>query len=170
MIHLYTGDGKGKSTAACGLCVRMVGSGKEAALIQFLKSGTSSELAALKKLSGMRVFALEKPYDFFYNLTNPQREQLRRETGAELLLADELLRSGQVALLVLDEVVDAVNLGLVQLQDLCALLRRAGETEVVLTGRQPPEELAELADYYTDFRAVKHPYERGIAARRGIEY
>ena len=170
MIHLYTGDGKGKSTAACGLCVRMVGSGKEAALIQFLKSGTSSELTALRKQPGMRVFSLEKQYDFFYNLTNTQKEQLKRETEAELLLAEKLLQSGQVALLVLDEVVDAVNLGLLQLPELCILLRSAGEVEVVLTGRQPPEELLELADYHTDFRALKHPYERGITARRGIEY
>ncbi len=170
MIHLYTGDGKGKSTAACGLCLRMVGSGEEAALIQFLKSGTSSELDPLKKQPGMRVFSLEKPYDFFYNLTNPQKEQLKRETEAELLLAEELLRSGQVSLLVLDEVVDAVNLELLQLQELCTLLRTAGNVEVVLTGHQPPEELLELADYYTDFKAVKHPYERGITARRGIEY
>ena len=118
----------------------------------------------------MRVFSLEKQYDFFYNLTNTQKEQLKRETEAELLLAEKLLQSGQVALLVLDEVVDAVNLGLLQLPELCILLRSAGEVEVVLTGRQPPEELLELADYHTDFRALKHPYERGITARRGIEY
>ena len=169
MIHLYTGDGKGKTTAACGLCVRMAGAGRTAALIQFLKSGDSSELRALSLLPGVRTFALEKPHGFFYNLTESEREELRAETRAELALAGRLLREG-CGLLVLDEAVDALNLGLIELPALLGLLARAGETELVLTGRNPPRELAEAADYHTEFRAVRHPYDRGVGARRGIEY
>lgn len=170
MIHLYTGDGKGKTTAACGLALRMQGNGGFVGIIRFLKSGESGEITALSLLPGIRIFTLEKPHDFFYNLTDTQKETLQHEVTQEFALARTLVEERSVDLLVLDEIVDAVGLGLVKEAALLELLQCAEDTEIVLTGHTPSEQLVQAADYYTDFRAVKHPYTKGVQARRGIEY
>lgn len=136
MVHIYCGDGKGKTSAAVGLAARAAGAGLSVLFAQFLKTGDSAELAALGRMGGVDV-ALPARYD--------------------VLVADELL--------------DAINLGLVDLAEAVAWLHgRPAGLEVVLTGRDPAPELVELADYVSEVKKVKHPFDRGVAARRGIEY
>ena len=168
-IHLYVGDGKGKTTAAAGLALRAVGWGWRVVFAQFLKGRQSGEVAALQKLGATTV--LTQTTGKFTNQMTPQ--ELAEQAVHSIAALDsirEMLGEG-CELLVLDEVVDAVNCGFLPLAALLEFLHeRPGQTEVVLTGRKPPPELAALADYHTEFACRAHPYEKGVSARKGIEY
>ena len=163
LIHLYFGDGKGKTTAAVGLSVRAAGAGKRVLFAQFLKDGSSSELNILRTLPNVEVACCTQNFGFF--------KAMDGQTYSALL-GDVMRKSvGGVDLLVLDEAVAACNHGLIEEATLIDFLRRRPETlEVVLTGRDPSQHLLDAADYVTEMRKRKHPFDRGIAARRGIEF
>ena len=161
LIHIYCGDGKGKTTAAMGLALRVAGSGKKVLLLQFLKDGKSSEFAALTQVAGMEAV----PW------TLSPEERAEAEAYYTGLMEAAFARAGDLGLLVLDEVLDACAAGMTGEDRLLALIRqRPADLEVVLTGRKPSQALLDAADYVTEMRKVKHPYERGVAARLGIEY
>ena len=152
MVHIYCGDGKGKTTAAMGLALRCAGSGRRALVLQFLKDGSSSELAPP-------------------TLSPEEREEAGIYYGGLLEAAWEKAAAGGSGLLVLDEALGACAAGLIDEGRLLALLDSAPEgLEVVLTGRGPSQALLDRADYVTEMRKVKHPFDRGVAARRGVEY
>ena len=165
MLHLYWGDGKGKTTAAMGLALRALGHGRRVVIVQFLKDGTSGEIAPLRA-AGATVYAC--PNAKFTWLMDEADKAAAREASARALgraLAEPF------DLLVLDEACAALKSGILDE----ALLRRAvafakNGREVVLTGRDPAPWLQEAADYSTEMRAHKHPYADGVAAREGVEY
>ena len=165
MLHLYWGNGKGKTTAAMGLALRALGHGRRVVIVQFLKDGTSGEIAPLRA-AGAAVYAC--PNAKFTWLMDEADKAAAREASARALgraLAEPF------DLLVLDEACAALKSGILDE----ALLRRAvafakNGREVVLTGRDPAPWLQEAADYSTEMRANKHPYADGIAAREGVEY
>lgn len=165
MLHLYWGNGKGKTTAAMGLALRALGHGQRVVIVQFLKDGTSGEIAPLRA-AGAAVYAC--PNAKFTWLMDEADKAAAREASARALgraLAEPF------DLLVLDEACAALKSGILDE----ALLRRAvafakNGREVVLTGRDPAPWLQEAADYSTEMRAHKHPYADGIAAREGVEY
>ena len=165
MLHLYWGNGKGKTTAAMGLALRALGHGRRVVIVQFLKDGTSGEIAPLRA-AGAAVYAC--PNAKFTWLMDEADKAAAREAYARALgqaLAEPF------DLLVLDEACAACKNDLVEE----ALLREAAASaeqgaEVVLTGREPAAWMQDAADYSTELRAVKHPYTRGIAAREGVEY
>jgi ATP:corrinoid adenosyltransferase len=170
MIHLYCGDGKGKTTAAVGLAVRAAGSGMSVLFVQFMKPGRSSEMPMLEKL-GVKCRFSPVDYGFYKNMTPEQREEMRGRYTALLRSASE--EAERCGLVVLDEIVSAFRHGLVEPDALLALLDRAqvaGRPELVLTGRDPAEELLARADYITRMEKERHPFDRGIRARRGIEF
>ena len=170
LIHLYCGDGKGKTTAAMGLAVRAAGSGMRVAVIQFLKDGDSSELSILSSLPNVTVLS-GKPVKGFSFAMTPEQKTLVTETHNRYLeTAIRLYREGRAQLIVLDEAVGALSLNMLDRQRLLAFLREEERPEVVLTGRNPDPEVLALADYVTEMTLRRHPYERGIGARRGIEY
>ena len=152
MIHLYCGDGKGKTTAAMGLALRMAGRGKPVVIAQFLKGADSGERYALSLLPKVTLLPAPEPIKFSFQLTQ----------------AEAAARKEACGLLVLDEVCAAVNTGLLPLERVLACLDRVS-CEVVLTGRDPVPELWERADYITEMEKLRHPYDRGIAARPGVE-
>ena len=153
MIHLYWGEGKGKTTAAMGLALRALGHGRRVSVVQFLKDGAAVYTCAEEK--------------FTWQMDREER-RLARERFTELLSA--ALRE-PADLLVLDEACAACEAGLLDEEVLrAAVLRAAKQAEVVLTGRVPMDWMLKSADYITEMRACRHPYERGIAAREGIEY
>lgn len=170
MIHLYCGDGKGKTTAAVGLSVRAAGAGKRVLFAQFLKDGSSSELNILRALQNVEVACCEQNFGFFKAMDGQTKAAARQAYSA--LLGDVMRKSvGGVDLLVLDEAVAACNHGLIEEARLLDFLHHKPEDlEVVLTGRDPSQRLLDAADYVTEMRKCKHPFERGIAARRGIEF
>ena len=165
MLHLYWGNGKGKTTAAMGLALRALGHGQRVVVVQFLKDGTSGEIAPLRA-AGAAVYAC--PNAKFTWLMDEADKAAAREASARALgqaLAEPF------DLLVLDEACAALKSGILDE----ALLRRAvafakNGREVVLTGRDPAPWLQEAADYSTEMRAHRHPYADGVAAREGVEY
>ena len=170
LIHLYWGDGKGKTSAALGLALRAAGAGMKVLFVQFLKDGSSPEMALLDRL-GMETACCPNIRKFVFQMT----EEERRQAGAEYshLLSSALRRCRAVGfgLLVLDEIVPACALGLVSEEELTAFLRsKPAGLEVVLTGREPSPALLELADYSAEMKKHRHPYDRGVHARRGIEF
>ncbi len=169
MIHVYCGDGKGKTTAALGLICRHVGCGGTAVLAQFLKSLPTGELLSLKKL-GVPVYRNELPHGFFPQMDASTKASVRRMHAHTLAEVSRLARENACSLLVLDELCAAMTLDLIDRDPVLSLLDDHGETELVITGRDPDQALLARADYVTEMKLVKHPYEKGVSARRGIEY
>ena len=168
MMHLYCGDGKGKTTAAVGLAVRAAGSGMKVLFVQFFKSGKSSEVEALEKLG--IVTAHPGVHYGRYKTLNEEKKTEVRDSYGELFDAI-LAAAAEYDLIVLDEAVSAYNYAMIDGERLTEFLRLEGNRrEIVLTGRNPLPELIELSDYVTEMKKVKHPFDGGTAARKGIEY
>jgi len=161
-IQLYTGDGKGKTTAALGAALRALGHGKRVAMIQFMKGRLYGELAAAAKLDG---FTIEQHgRDEFVDSKNP--DPIDRE-----LASRGWRRAAELDMLILDEINVAVAYGLVDLEAALAFMRAKPERlELILTGRYAPREMMDLADTVTEMKEIRHHYNRGVAARKGIEY
>ena len=125
LIHIYCGDGKGKTTAAMGLAIRAAGREKKVFITQFLKSGKSGEI----------------------------------------------IKKNEYDLLILDEIIATINNGFIELEEVVNFLKNKPDTlEVVMTGRDPKEELIEIANYVTEMKCIKHPFREGIPSRIGIEF
>ncbi len=166
MIQVYTGDGKGKTTAAIGLAVRAKGQGLRVAVFQFLKKGETGEKQALHTLG-----ILFQQYGSGRWMIDRQPDEAEITLAQKGLAAAAEAIAGGYQVVILDEISHAVNFGLLPLEKVLTLARTLpAECELVLTGRDFPAELLALADLITEMKAVKHPYERGIGPRRGIEY
>lgn len=170
LIHLYIGDGKGKTTAAIGLCVRAYGAGKKVLFTQFLKGRETSELTPLRSL-GVDVLRTDSVTKFWNTMNESERRECSENCFNLLAYAADAMRDGRYDLVVLDEVLDVVNLGIFTQEQLCsAFEERAASVEIVCTGRNPGRKLTDMADYISEIQALKHPYTRGVSARLGIEY
>ena len=167
LVHVYTGNGKGKTTAALGLAVRMLGSGGKVIILQFMKApDLYGEQKKIRECGAViESFGLPK---FVHGKPEPDDIEAARRA---LERAKEVASSGEWDLVILDEICVALGFGMLDVEEVEELIRnKAPHTELVLTGRYCPEELFELADYVTEMREVKHPYQRGILARRGVEF
>ncbi len=171
-IHVYTGGGKGKTTACIGLAIRALGAGFNVFFAQFMKSGIYSEIKALKEIS-------EKVYPGFLRIEQfgAPRKVLSSTTAEDIKAAsagfsivEDALSSGNFGLIILDEINVAIHKDTVETERVLSLLE-AGHphTELVLSGRYALPEIIEIADLVTDFRCVKHYINNGVKARRGIE-
>ena len=169
MIHIYCGDGKGKTTASLGLICRHVGTGGKAALAQFLKSLPTGELKTLELLQ-VPVYRNELPHGFFPNMSEAMRKKVRVMHDATLAEVTRSARANECTLLVLDELCAALSLGLIDREAVLSLLDDHGNAELVITGRDPEEALLSRADYVTEMKLIKHPYKKGVLARKGIEF
>jgi len=166
-IQVYTGDGKGKTTAALGLALRAAGAGLRVYIAQFIKTGEYSEISALKRFSDVITVEQFGTGKFVFGPPAPEEIQSAR---AGLERADAILRAGDHDLVILDEANVAVSCGLFTLEDLINLVRlKPDGTELVITGRQAAPELLQLADLVSEVKAVKHYYTKGVEARTGIE-
>lgn len=170
LIHIYCGDGKGKTTAAVGLAVRCAGRGNKVLLVQFLKSRDSGELYSLAKLSDIEVMRGKESKKFTFQMNEEEKHALLIEHNKMFEQVLEKIKNGGYSLLILDEVIGALNAKVFEMPKLIEFLRHKPENlEVVLTGRNPAPELVEIADYVSEMRKVKHPMDKGIMAREGIE-
>ncbi|MDH7500490.1 MAG: cob(I)yrinic acid a,c-diamide adenosyltransferase [candidate division NC10 bacterium] len=169
LIQVYTGDGKGKTTAAFGQAVRAAGQGLKVWIIQFLKGGRETgERIALKEHPLIRIEAFGRAV--WVDRGRPAEEDKKLAQQA-LARAFSILQKGEVDLLILDEVNVAIAYGLLSVNEVLGLLNRKPKSvEVILTGREAPPQILERADLITEMKKVKHPAEKKIAARRGIEY
>lgn len=169
IIQVYTGPGKGKTTAATGLIIRALGQGCKVLLVRFLKpqQPQSSELRVLEKLPDLDIITAGLGgID-----ARHQPEKLRRNVGQTFEQVRPMILGGYYDLVVLDEFNGVLHKGYLPLEQGLELLRqRPTKTELVLTGRNVPAEVLELADLVTVMEAIRHPFEKGLAARPGIEY
>jgi cob(I)alamin adenosyltransferase len=166
-LHVYTGDGKGKTTAAIGLSIRAAGAGMRVFFGQFVKGMEYSECTALRRFEDLITIRQYGRGCFLVREADPADASAAREGLADMA---SVLREGAHGLVVLDEACIAVRFGLFTGADLLdALQRRAPGVEAVVTGRSAPSELLDAADLVTEMREVKHYYARGVLARTGIE-
>lgn len=172
LVQVYTGNGKGKTTAAIGAGIRAVGQGLKVHMVQFLKGGEnfppSGEIRTLESIPG---FTVEQfgPSHFIHpsSITDEDREIVNRGLDR----ARQVLASNDYDLVILDEINVVLQLGLAPLTEVLGCLQeKATGTEVILTGRGAPEQLIERADLVSQIKMVKHPFDQGIEARQGIEY
>jgi cob(I)alamin adenosyltransferase len=169
LIHIYMGNGKGKTTAAAGLCVRAAGRDKKVIFAQFLKTQDTGELDSFEKL-GITVIRSTLRLGFTNTMDGKTKTLCGEEQEKIMKEVQDRLCREKADMLVLDEVLDAVNANMLDEESLRSLIVNKPENlEVVLTGRNPPSWLTGAADYVSDVRKVKHPYDRGIQARVGIE-
>lgn len=170
LTHLYCGDGKGKTTAALGLAIRALGSGFRVVFVQFLKSHATGELSILNGLSDVTVIRGKEGSAFSFSMTEEEKEKTRHLHTENLKQAIDLGASGECDLLVLDEAVGAYNRNLIDKALLEEFVQNKPERlELVMTGRNPVQWMIDRADYVSEIKKIKHPYDRGIAARIGIE-
>jgi cob(I)alamin adenosyltransferase len=169
MIHIYFGEGKGKTTAATGLAARAAGSGMKVLFVQFFKDGSSGEVKSLKALENI-TFLYPDTYNGRYaTMTDDQKEVTKKSYTEAMKKAIGMAEDFD--LIVLDEAVSVFSYGFIDRDELLSFLKDNREAkEIVLTGRDPARQLLELADYATEMRKYRHPFDRGIAAREGIEY
>ena len=170
LIHIYCGDGKGKTTAAIGLAVRHAGFGGKVVLAQFLKVGTSSECRALAKLGNITMLAANPSSKFSFQMTEEEKQECSAAIGRTFAAATSFAVREGATLLVLDEVCAAISCGFLPEGEVLAFLDgKPDDLEVVMTGRNPSEALQERADYITEMVKRRHPFDKGIGARKGIE-
>lgn len=171
MIHIYCGDGKGKTTAATGLAIRAAGCGKKVLFIRFLKNEHSGELRILEQIPEITLLHPDRTYGFMSTLSVEEREALLKTYRELWNTAVEKVRRENYDMLVADEFMAAYQYGLIPVeQALLFLEHKPQNLEVVLTGRDPDAALLRLADYVSEICKKKHPFDRGIRAREGIEY
>ncbi|HEY2515337.1 MAG TPA: cob(I)yrinic acid a,c-diamide adenosyltransferase [Polyangiaceae bacterium] len=168
LVIVYTGHGKGKTTAAFGLVFRALGRGMKAGVVQFIKG---------KWKTGERLFAESLPGLTFHVMGlgfTWESDDLSRDKAAAQAAwatAAQILRAGEHDIVVLDEITYAFHYGFLELDDVLAALKaRPGHVHVVLTGRNAPDALVELADLVTEMKPIKHPFEQGIPAQIGVDF
>lgn len=167
LLHIYCGDGKGKTTASLGLAVRAAGASMRVCFLQFMKGGDTAELNALKHIPGIQVMRCDRQYPFFSNMNEAEKSEI---AACHDRLLEEAF-SGGFDMIVLDEFNCAYNFGLMNRRRAKELVMNGrGRAEIILTGRDPDDEFIRPADYVSEIKCVKHPFEKGIAARKGIEY
>lgn len=169
LVQVYTGNGKGKTSAAFGLALRAIGRGLHVYIIQFIKGGFDyGELHVVKKLPNLSLKAFGRGE--FIDEEHPKDEDYKNAQNA-LQLANNIVTEGKHDIVILDEINVALSLRLIKLESVLKLLKqRPNHVELVLTGRHAPNEILQAADLVTDMKDVKHPYREGFQARKGIEY
>ena len=166
LIHLYWGDGKGKTTAAMGLALRALANEEKVVIVQFLKGQESGEITMLSQF-GAHIYRGKAGHKFVFQMTEEEKAQTRKMQNENLLAALQ----EPADLLILDEACAALELNMVDEHLLKkAVCEKPEEQELVLTGRNPADWMKEIADYSTEMHGWRHPYEKGIMARKGVEF
>ena len=171
MIHVYYGDGKGKTTAAAGLAVRAAGSKMKVLFVQFLKTEFSGERNVLKELDNVTVTSCPLELKFTTEMTEAEKQQ------TSVLFRGIFERSAATALsdrydmVVFDEVFDIINEGMLSEAEVYEFITNAPKSiEIVMTGHEPSQRFLDEADYVTEMKKIKHPFDKGLTGRIGIEF
>lgn len=167
MLQIYTGNGKGKTTAALGLALRAAGAGLKVYICQFLKGRVYCELLSLKKLKNIKLEQYGRAC-FIRRLPQPKDKKIAE---AGLKAANKAIKSRKYTLVILDEINVALKLKLISLEDILSLIKDTPKkTELVFTGRFAHPEILKIADLVSQIEEKKHYYRKGVAARKGIEF
>jgi cob(I)alamin adenosyltransferase len=170
LVQVYTGDGKGKTTAALGLAVRAIGWGKKVIIIQFIKG--NQEVGEIKigqkKLKELKIEQFRQDNQYF--IKKPDQGFIPSSQKA-LKRANQVIQSNQFDLVILDEINNALYYHLIKTQDVLDLIKnKPPQVELILTGRNAPQEIIKAAHLATEMKQIKHPFQKGIKARQGIEF
>ncbi len=168
LLIVYTGKGKGKTTAALGLAFRALGSNRKVAMIQFIKGKwKTGERKLAETLPGLTFLVMGE--GFTWDSDDLSRDKLAAEKA--WTAAEEMILAGDHSIVILDEVTYAINYGFIPVERVTQTLRdRPRKVHVVVTGRDAPEEVVEMADLVTEMTPVKHPYDRGVPEQIGIDF
>jgi len=167
-VQIYTGDGKGKTTAAFGLALRAAGRGKAVKIVQFMKGTDSGEAIAARGVGNIEVLRATECKKFFFDMSGKEKAKMRREALRVLPVIESWLDGADV--IILDEALPAVSCGILDTEEILGIIKKRGKTEIVLTGRDAPKEILEEADLITEMKEIRHYYKQGVKAREGIEY
>ena len=172
LVQVYTGEGKGKTTAAVGQTLRALGRGYKVCFIQFFKRNPSGEIKALKKFSPqIKVINFNQVHPFFSKLSSSELNNLKGKVKSNLKEVVKIIKSETYDLVVLDEVLIALHDNFISEKELLNLIdEKPNSVELILTGRGATKKIIEKTDLVTEMRLIKHPFQEGIRARRGIEY
>ncbi|MEN8905683.1 MAG: cob(I)yrinic acid a,c-diamide adenosyltransferase [Clostridiales bacterium] len=172
LIHLYTGNGKGKSTSALGAMIRALGSGMNVYYTQFLKNTKSSELKFLEAPNSNIHFGyMKKINKFIFNMNEDEFTATKHSISDQFTKNIEDIYKNKYDLAILDELINVVSLKLIPLKEIISFLRdKPSNTEIILTGRNAPKELIDISDYVSEINEIKHPFKKGISSRKGIEF
>ncbi|MEX1307427.1 MAG: cob(I)yrinic acid a,c-diamide adenosyltransferase [Eubacteriales bacterium] len=169
-IQIYTGDGKGKTTAAFGLALRCAGRGNHVLIVQFMKKMDTGELKAIEPIENIEVLRVCQTVRFSFEWTKEEKAQ-ERENALQMLKTLQSRMTKDIDLLVLDEALGAISAGVLTEEELLGLIDKKPEhVEIVLTGRNCPDGLRKRADLITEMRPEKHYMTCGVKARKGIEF
>jgi cob(I)alamin adenosyltransferase len=170
LILLYTGNGKGKTTAALGQVLRAAGHGFKVAIIQFIKNmENTGEIKAAKKIFTDHLEIFPMGSGFTWDAKDQDELRLAAEKG--WALAKEKINSGQYCMVILDELTYTINYGLLDQEEIVSFLRQKPEPlHIIITGRDANDKLIDLADLVTEMKEIKHPYQNGFKATKGIEF
>jgi cob(I)alamin adenosyltransferase len=170
LVHIYCGDGKGKTTAALGLALRCSGRGKKVLIVQFLKNHDTGEINSIARIPEITLLRGKSANCFSLYMTEEQKNMCRILHNNNLKQALQLCENQEYKLIILDEIIGAYNKNLIDSELLLNFLQnKPQELEVVMTGRNPDKTLLSLADYISEIKKIKHPFDKGIKAREGIE-
>jgi len=169
LVQVYTGRGKGKTSAAFGLALRAIGRGLRVFVVQFIKGGFEyGELHSTKELKNLELKAFGRGK--FITKSPPEKSDIDSATTA-LKFAQKVINSHKYDVVILDEINVALSLGLIQTADVVNLIKsKPRNVELVLTGRNAPSEVIDVADLVTEMKEIKHPFKKGVPPRKGIEY
>jgi cob(I)alamin adenosyltransferase len=172
LIQVYTGNGKGKTTAALGQALRSIGCGLKVYMVQFLKSSDTGELHSVERLyPDFQIFRFERTRSFFWTLSDLEKIELKEDIKKAFEFCSKVSQAGECDILILDEIMGAIKNELLSVNEILYLINNKHEKlEIIMTGREVPTKIAEAADLITDMKEVKHYYKDGIVQRKGIEY
>ncbi|HKL74810.1 MAG TPA: cob(I)yrinic acid a,c-diamide adenosyltransferase [Halanaerobiales bacterium] len=170
-IHIYTGDGKGKTTAAMGLAFRASAYDKKIYILQFLKGRKTGERLSAEKFDNITFERANKSKKFFIQMNEEEKKEQKEEIKEIWNKINDLLENSDYEIIIFDEIMGAISNGMVEIEDVKELLENKGkDKELLLTGRNAPQDLIDMADYVTEMKMIKHPFTKNIPAREGIEY
>jgi len=171
-VQIYTGNGKGKTTAAVGLATRAAGNGYNVFMVQFLKGSKTGEIEAAKKMAPFfNIFRFEKKRGFFWTLNSEEKSELKVEVQKAYEFCMEALQEQKCDILIMDEVMGALNNELISEKQLLELIdRKPDNIELILTGRDAPTAVIDKANLVTEMKDIKHYFKEGVQSREGIEF
>ncbi|MEN6357560.1 MAG: cob(I)yrinic acid a,c-diamide adenosyltransferase [Armatimonadota bacterium] len=171
LVHVYTGEGKGKTTAALGTAMRAVGWGLKVCVIQFIKGYADIGEALFAKRFPENLTIKQFTTDCSRSIDEKKVSQRKRVSQEAMAYAEQAVRNNNYDLIILDEINNAAHFNLIETDRILQMIQNKPEhLELILTGRDAPQEIIEAADYVTEMKMIKHPYEQGIQARKGIDY
>lgn len=171
LIQVYTGDGKGKTTAALGQGLRSCGRGLKVCMVQFLKGGDTGELHSVEKLHPLfEIFRFEKDRGFFWTLSEQEKHELKEDIEKGFEFIKRVAANNECDVLIIDELLGVLSNKLLEVNEVLELLKKKPDTmEIIMTGRNVPKEIIDAADLVTEMKEIKHYFRSGVPSREGIE-